>query len=213
MRRDSGIGMKGLDRNDGYRPTTIFDRRMVVHHGSDRKSVAYRVRRHAKPIGIFLMIVAVAVIVSAVAVPLTATNGPDSVPADTTQGPPPPPYNVFGYVTDAGGNPVVSVLVTVTDNNTGAEWTNVTDDTYGYYMVDLNTQVGNWSDGDIIYVYASDGAFEGSNESAVDAGAAYLWLDIELTTVIPEFPVLMVPVLGMVAIAAVVSLRRRRGEL
>ena len=115
------------------------------------------------------------------------------------------------------GNPALLVLVTITDNNTGAVWTNVTDDVFGFYTVDLNTQPLNWNASDTIYVYATDGTYEGSNEGiALGPGnEAYLWLNIAMNSPvgIPEFPMVIMPVIGIVAIAAVVSLKRRRGEL
>jgi hypothetical protein len=215
VRNDSNIGVNGL----GSRETAGY-------YGSGRRSappprkvlgMIYRVRRHARPIGLFLVFAAVALMISAIAPALFVNaSGPD-IPVKTEQGPPPPPYNVFGYVLDSLANPQIGVFVTITDNNTGAVWTNVSDD-YGFYMVDLRADAVvagsggvNWSYNDVIYVNATDGVFEGSNEGiAVDP---YLWLDISLTVAIPEFPMVIVPVLGMVAIAAVVSLKRRSGEI
>lgn len=217
MRRDSNIGVNGL----GNRETAGY-------YGSGRRSaprsrkglgMVYRVRRHAKPIGLFLVLAAAVLTISAIAPALFVNASGSDIPAKTEQGPPPPPFNVFGYVTDSLGSPAVNILVTVTDNTTGAVWTNVSDPDFGFYMVDLRADavVGgsggiNWSYDDVIYVYATDGVFEGSNESIV--ADPYVWLDIAMTnTAIPEFPMVIVPVVGMVAIAAVVSLKRRRSEL
>lgn len=96
------------------------------------------------------------------------------------QGPPPPPYNVFGYVTDSSGDPVFAASVTVTDVTTGTVWTTVSDDLYGYYIVDLNTQPTGWASGDTIRVDVVKGAMSGSNEGiAMSPGnEAYLWLDV-----------------------------------
>jgi hypothetical protein len=97
--------------------------------------------------------------------------------------PPPPPYNVLGYATDGLGAPVFGAAVTVTDVNTGAVWTTVTDDVYGYYMVDLNTQPTLWVAGDTIHVDVVKGFLSGSNEGiAMSPGnEAFLWLDVSLT--------------------------------
>lgn len=133
------------------------------------------------------------------ATPVTVSNPTD---------PPPAPYNVWGYVLDSLGNPAFNVPITITDTNTGAIWTSVTDTEYGYYMVNLNelNETG-WNYDDTIVVVAETGTEIGTNTGTAVAPA--LQLDISMV-IIPEFTVMIVPVLGMVAIAAVVSLTRRR---
>jgi hypothetical protein len=217
--------MEGLGTSDGYSPSLGGKSEMVGYYGSGMKTIprrrrsmmTYRIRRHAKPIGMFLVLAAVALVAAAIAPALFAQVSGSHIPAKINDGPPPPPYTVFGYLTDNLGNPALLVLVTITDNNTGAVWTNVTDDVFGFYTVDLNTQPLNWNASDTIYVYATDGTYEGSNEGiALGPGnEAYLWLNIAMNSPvgIPEFPMVIMPVIGMVAIAAVVSLKRRRGEM
>jgi hypothetical protein len=130
--------------------------------------------------------------------------------------PPPTPYNVLGYVYQSDGTtPVFNAVVTITDSRTGAVWLTTTDDVYGFFMMDLNTNESGWAMGDTIVIEATDGFFTGSNSGVTGAAGneAYLYLDLTLTTAIPEFPMVILPVMGMIGIAAVVSLKRRRGEI
>jgi hypothetical protein len=123
--------------------------------------------------------------------------------------PPPPPYSVFGYVYDSLGNLAFSASVTVTDVTTGAVWTTITDTEYGYYLVDLESNETGWDMGDTILVEITLGTDAGFNTGVAAGG--YLQLDVSMVA-IPEFPMVIVPVVGMIAIAAVVSFTRRRDE-
>jgi len=125
--------------------------------------------------------------------------------------PPPPPTNVFGYVWDSDGNPIMGASVTVTDTNTGAVWYLIADIDPGFYMLDLNSNETGWAVGDTIVVEANYGGATGTNSSVLSD--VYLELDITLGPAIPEFPMVVLPVLGVIAIAAVASLSRRRTEL
>jgi PKD repeat protein len=117
-----------------------------------------------------------------VAAPVIAKSvAVDSVIID--QGPPPPPYTVFGYVTDSSGAPVFGASVVVQDLVSGTSWTTTTDFEYGYYLVDLNmyypSPVG-WKAGDTIQVTVTLGSLSGSGTGIAGAAGneAYLWLDI-----------------------------------
>jgi PKD repeat protein len=95
--------------------------------------------------------------------------------------PPPAPYTVWGYVTDSGGSPVFGAIVTITDLSTGAVWTAITDDEYGYYWLDnLNTNETGWAVGDTIEVTASYGGMMGTNSgiAGVPPNEASLQIDV-----------------------------------
>jgi hypothetical protein len=143
-----------------------------------------------------------------------AMTGSMSVPVTVSDpsSPPPTPYNVWGYVFDSGANPAFSVDVTITDTDTGAVWYTMTDTEYGYYMVDLNTNESGWNWDDTILVEAMTFTEYGSNTGVTGSpgNEAALQLDISMTGGIPEFPMVILPVLGMIGVAAVVSLTRRR---
>ncbi|MBE3042296.1 hypothetical protein IMZ48_06895, partial [Candidatus Bathyarchaeota archaeon] len=87
----------------------------------------------------------------------------------------------------------------------------------GYYEIDLNNPLifpSTYLDGDLINVTAIDrtGTSIGWNESAVPGGPT-MTMDVTLTgTAIPEFPMVIVPVMGMLALFVVVRLRRRGEE-
>jgi len=125
---------------------------------------------------------------------------------------PPLPYTLWGYVTDSGGNPVFGCNVSITDLRTGFVWYNDTDYAYGYYTVDLNTNVSGWQIGDIISVTANTGSMTGTNtgDTGLPGNEASTQVDVQLTTAIPEFPSVLLPVLGMVVLVAVMELRRRQ---
>jgi PKD repeat protein len=134
----------------------------------------------------------------------TSTQVTVTSPSD----PPPPPFTLFGYIYDSGGNLAFLASVTVTDLNTGAVWYAMTDDTYGYYLVYLINETG-FTVGDTVLVEATLGTDSGF-ATGVTAEA---WIEVDVTmVVIPEFSMVVLPVIGVVAIAAVVSLSRRRDE-
>lgn len=95
---------------------------------------------------------------------------------------PPPPYSVFGYVTDSSGAAVLGASVTVTDAGTGSVWTAVTDDVYGLYIVDLNSNATGWAADDTIVVTVTMGALSGTNSGIAMApgSESALWLDVVL---------------------------------
>jgi hypothetical protein len=117
---------------------------------------------------------------------LVASKSVSTEAVTIDQGPPPPPYTVFGYVTDTLGQPVFLANVIVTDVNTGFVWTTMTDDLYGFYMVDLNIpQPSMWAGGDTIRVDVVKGTLTGTTEAIVDANAAYLQLDLVVSGEVP----------------------------
>lgn len=127
------------------------------------------------------------------------------------QAPPPPPYEIFGFTyADAGKTTVLpDCIVNITNTRTG-DW-NLTFSTadYGFYRFDLWNQTNDWQVGDIINVTAYKDMAIGWTEAEA-TGGAYIWADVCLTAVIPEFPMVVLPVVGMLAVLAVVSFVRRR---
>lgn len=124
-----------------------------------------------------------------------------------------PPWNVCGFVFAADGvTPVGFAVVTVTNLDSLASAVVISYD-YGMYEYDMNT-LGTL-DGHRILVEAvsPDGLWSGSIEGVADKDSPipYLWMDVTLDTPvgeIPEFPAMILPVVGVVAL--LVAIRRRR---
>jgi hypothetical protein len=135
------------------------------------------------------------------------------VPADST-GETDPPYSVLGYTKDGMGDPVPFCTVTITNTNTG-EYVVIESDAVGYYMYDIRNQLpSGCSTGDVIHVEAVSESLQlmGENQGTVDlenTAQPFLWLDITLDVVIPEFSMLIVPVAGVMVLFAAVGIRRR----
>jgi hypothetical protein len=206
-----GSGLRGRQRRRYPRPA---------------KARAF-VKGHAKALGMLAvsLAVCVALLASAMAVPHSADGkaAQGKIPATTSQGIPPPPYPVQGYTNDSLGNPIECYVV-ITDLDSGANWTgwsNFTNDGINYYpgfyqinIAPLDSALPyEYSDGDTLEVVAtSNTSLTGSNTGLVSNATAYTTIDVVVSTVIPEFSVVVVPIVGLVAIVAVMS-HRRRGEL
>lgn len=95
--------------------------------------------------------------------PFTASTSMIVTVSNPTE-PPPQPVNVYGYVTDSLGGMIFGAPVTVTDVNSGAVYSAVTDFEYGYYMINLNLNETGWASGDTLVVVATsaDGLMTGS---------------------------------------------------
>ena len=129
---------------------------------------------------------------------------------------PPPPYSVFGYTEDGVGDPIPYCTVTITNTNTG-EYAVVESDSIGWYQLDIMNALPTPSvTGDVITVVAVSDALQltGENQGTVDLESAYqyLWLDITLDVVIPEFSMLIVPVAGVMMVFAAMGIRRRNRQ-
>jgi hypothetical protein len=162
---------------------------------------------------ILVMCAAAILIVSALALGAFGTDGTTEpgIPGSSESRPPGPPYNVIGYVYDAGGSVVPDCNVTIKNTRTGNS-SNDTTDYAGFYIYDLNTIPGDWQDGDLINVSAEDAGMVGYNESNAVLGGPGLLMNIHMIYVIPEFPMVLVPIVGMLAIFAVKARFGRRGE-
>jgi len=174
----------------------------------------------------YVKIVSMLVICAAATV-LVSTIAHASVDAAKTAAPvapaPGPPYLLYGYTYDNGGSPVECDIV-VKNMRTGE--VNTTNSYIvlpwpldGYYEIDLQNQFPSaYQEGDLINVTATDrttGTYIGWNESAVPTPAGgSMTMDVTLngTVGIPEFPMVILPVTGMLALFAVVRLRRRGEE-
>lgn len=154
---------------------------------------------------LFVCVAAIALIASGAALALT-NKASASAAFDPDQ--PPPPYNVVGYTYDAGGALLPECSVNITNLRTG-NYTLTMSDTNSFYMYNLNDLPGSWVVGDMINVTAQKDLAIGWNESAAIAGP-YVWIDVHLTAIIPEFPMAVLPVAGLLAVFAMVSFRRRQ---
>jgi hypothetical protein len=215
----NGIGMDGRSRlgrmSEARLPSSFGTGRSAVPR--PRRAASAFAREKASKV-LLLLVACVALVVVSAIVSTPSSSGddpvapPSYVPVNVSQKQPPPPYPVFGFVYDLSGVEVVGAFVNVTNTRTGEFLTNVTDE-YGYYTVDLNLMPSRYQVGDLINVTADDGVMIGWNESIVpDPEGAYLWIDVTLGAVIPEFQMVMVPVVGMLALVAVIARTRRRGQ-
>jgi hypothetical protein len=213
----------GIDTNDGSRSRKMRMTRLVgpIESGKDVNSrlkdlgSACARRRYVKTVSMLLVLCAAAIVVVS-ALALTEASQ-TTISAKARQ--PGSPHTVYGYEFDADGvTPLNGCVVTITNTATGEfiifnETHDGWDPSINIYSVDLSELlVHGWTVGDILNVTAVKGAATGWNESAITA-AAFDRIDVTLNgTAIPEFPMVILPVGGMIALFAVVSLRRKGKE-
>jgi hypothetical protein len=124
-------------------------------------------------------------------------------------GPPPSSWTVQGYVYESDGvTPVVSCVVNVTNKNTGA-WNLTGVDGSGWYQFNMTWFDGGVTLGDTINITVTRGADIGWVEGIVPSGPLNMDVVMGQGALIPEFPLVVVPVLGLMALFVVVSLKRR----
>jgi hypothetical protein len=125
-----------------------------------------------------------------------------------------PPYNVQGYVYQSDGTtPAVDCTVNVTNVATGEWLLTATDPVYGWYELDLaNMLPSGVADGQVINVTVTKDLSIGWGEgTAMPGSTPYLELNIVMNgTIIPEFPMVVLPVVGLMALFVVVGLVRRK---
>jgi hypothetical protein len=211
----SGKFEHGIDTNGGSRPSKTKMTRLVgsIERGKDASSrlkslgLARRRRGYAMMVSMFLVVCAASVvIVSAVA--LTGA----SQSTLSTKAPPGTPHPVFGYTYDTDGvTPIPACDVIITDLTTMEQIVTTSSDPEGIYSVDLSELTLGWVVGDILNVTATKGSAVGWSEAPItDTPSGYDQIDVTLSgTAIPEFPMVIMPVVGMIALFAVVSLKRR----
>lgn len=213
----------GSDSKCDSRSRRIDTTRAVASSGSDMNAISrpknlgstYARMRYAKIVSMLVICAAATIVVSAIAhasVDTEKAAAPPIALADL----PNIPYLLWGYTTDALGNPY-ECYVTITNLRTGE--VNTTNSFIvppwpldGYYEFDLaNGPLLGYLVGDMYNVTAVSAVSGtiGWNESAVPGGGS-MWMDVTLTeTVIPEFPMVIVPVTGMLALFVVMRLKRR----
>jgi len=111
----------------------------------------------------------------------TALPGAMSAASDR-QGPPPPPFNVFGLTMDETGAPLYGCTLEIKNMRTGAinYTTSVDMGGYGYYEYNLNDMAGGWLNGDLIQVTATLGTMSGVSQANIVSSLGYLYLDVVL---------------------------------
>lgn len=175
-------------------------------------------RRRNVRISALLAFTAVAVIVASAA--LLPNGGEPTDPAipgrSSDLGAPPLPYYIYGWTNDSGGVPVPFSTVTITNVDLGGEAV-VTSQADGRYMYNLaNMAVGEpaeyYENGDLIRVEAEDGSLSGMSEGYVVLPGQFTVINVTLDTVIPEFPMVIAPVAGILAMFIIVRSRRRNTE-
>lgn len=215
----------GIDTNDGPRSRKMETTRLVgsiesgKHVNSRLKnlgSIRTR-RRYVKAFSMLLVLCAAAmVVVSALAL----TEASQATISIKDKQPPPTPHTIYGFSWAADGvTPMVGSIVVVTNTRTGefTTWNETHegwDPTSNIYSIDLSEMPTAWVVGDLINVTSTNGASIGWNESVVtDNPFGFDQIDVTLDgTPIPEFPMLILPVGGIIALFAVVSLRRKGKE-
>jgi len=165
--------------------------------------------RYAKIASMLVICAAATIVVSAIA---HASVDSEKVIAQDLL----PPYNLEGFTTDASLVPY-ACDVTVTNMRTLESCTTTSYPEDGYYTIDIQHALPSaFIVGDPINVTATNFAalLIGWNEQPVPGGGS-MWMDVTLNGTwdgIPEFPTVIVPIVGMLAVFAVVSLKRRGEE-
>ncbi|OGS56602.1 MAG: hypothetical protein A3K60_02180 [Euryarchaeota archaeon RBG_19FT_COMBO_56_21] len=122
---------------------------------------------------------------------------------------PRPPYYVAGFTYDAFGALLGNCALNITNLRTGESNITEMSDVNGFYMVDV---ANGWPSvhaiGDIVNVTATKDLAVGWNETALVTGG-FTQVDVTLSGIIPEFPIVALPVVGLMALFIVVSLKRR----
>ena len=143
-------------------------------------------------------------------------KGPDvgpSLPGDSSSYGIEFPHPIVGTCYDSGGNPLVGCEVTVTDVTLGASDV-TTSDGDGAYSYDIANLPGEWAVGDEILVEALyDGMYYGCNTTIATSGYFDIVdVHVDTGTVIPEFPMVIGPVVGILALFAIARIRSGRAE-
>ena len=126
------------------------------------------------------------------------------------------PYTIRGWTNDSNGDPLLGSTVTViNENNGGSMLALIAPD--GRYMANLANMNGDgyyYSNGDMIRVVAVNGDLTGEAVGYVDTDDdnSVTQIDVIVGTVIPEFPMVIAPVAGMLALFAITRYRHRKAE-
>lgn len=183
-----------------------------------RASIVSRPRMsRARLASALIVCVAAIVIVSAMALasvgkgsatlPKTSRSAEDAQPAPGT------PFLVFGIVYDSLGNPVAGATVVITNENT-TEFVTLTSEFDGYFESDMQASTTTGCvPNNTMNVTATYGTQIGwINATIPDPAGPYLSMDVTIyeSSVIPEFPMVVMPIVGIMVLFTAASLRRRR---
>jgi len=214
-------GMKGMDgrgsrvepRHANAQTTRIIGSAascMNIRSSPKGLRSASATRRYAKIASLLLVCAAAIFMVSSMAVLPVGKAIAEGPSAPGIEAPPVPPYYAAGYTYDAFGVILPDCVVNITNMRTGA-YNLTTSDGAGFYIFDIANQLpepGGFLVGDLINVTATKDMAIGWNES-VTLPMGFVAIDVTLNGVIPEFPMMVLPVVGLLAMFIVVSIRRR----
>ncbi len=215
MNGNSKIGLDGDGASRKSRSRGMdMPRARASSHGSGMSMISRSMscepagsgRRHARALSVFAVCVVAGIIISAIALVSVGYQNMAHTQA------PGQPHSVRGYIYDTDGvTKVAGANVNITNVDTGASNNATISSINGYYNFDLNTLLGGWNTGDQVRAVAWLGIVSGENETIITGVGANEWLNVTMGTVIviPEFPMVLLPISGMLVLFAVVSLKRR----
>jgi len=183
---------------------------IVMNRGLTGKRV--RVERKCAPRRMAMTsIVAIAciviVIVALAVAPATQKSLDPQVPSRMMG--PGTPTIVIGYTLDSVGAIMPSCDVNITNLDTG-EYEHVTSDFTGKYQYDLTNLPSGAVAGDMIKAEANNTIYMGFNQTALPSSAPFMWLNVTLSVLIPEFSEIVVPIAGLMLIALIFGRTRIR---
>ena len=119
------------------------------------------------------------------------------------------PMIVIGYTFDSVGAIMPSCDVNITDLDTG-EYDYVVSDLAGKYQYDLTNLPSGAVAGDMIKAEANNTIYTGFNQSVLPSSAPFMWLNVTLNVLIPEFSEIVVPIVGLMLIALIFDRTRKK---
>jgi len=219
---DGKIGVDGFDAREDTRSRLMNASRSFGYYGSGfkalpRSRIFRPERRNVRMVGLILAIMAAIVVVSAIGVaPVSKAMASAPVLTEATARQPEFPYLVYGYTYASDGMTLLpNCDIVFTNLRTGEFVTNVSTDPEAFYMCDITFEFpSGWEEADTINITATFGAtLIGWTETVIDsiANPGYVQADVTLHDVsgIPEFSMVIMPVVGVIALFAFVSLRRK----
>ena len=223
--------MESRQRSGLYGSGDVPRSRMLTSRAVGPKSAGLRDLRDLRPIRRVrptrfktktIAAVAIGPIAATLAIVVTMLLGISMVPVNSLdpqahikQGIPPPPYTLVGYTLDNTGARLGDVTVNITNLRTGNATEVVSDAATdpGFFWLDLNLiSGGQWPlpNDQIRIIGVFEGLLTGTNQTAVpDPQGAYMWENVSLITVIPEFGDLALPIVGMLGMFAMVAVVAR----
>lgn len=201
----NGLGSSSLEIKSQV--AGFYGNGMKAASRQSRSRLGYPSKRYGKALAVIFLVAASAVVVSALAM-----NPGRQVPAGISDIPAPPNLIIGGYTYDESAAKLGDCEVTITHVKTGnytVVYSGASGPLLGFYSYKPVWE--DISQGDDIKVTAVKGVMTGESVAKVSS-SPNLQIDVTLNLLIPEFPMVIVPVVSMMALVAVVSLRRRREE-